>query len=199
SVDTHLLCWDLTGVSRAARKAARLSDAELKARLTELSSGDASVAYRAVCALASDPAASLPELKTRLTRTPSNASPALASRLVGDLDADVYPVREQATKELEKLGVHALPSLQKALADPPSLEVRNRARRLMARLDPTELPPEDLVALRGVQTLEYMGTAEAREVLEQLTRGDAGDRLADEAVRALGRLSRPREAQANGR
>ena len=66
---------------------------------------------------------------------------------------------------------------------------RRRIERLLARLDPTEMPAEDLVALRGVQALEYIGTAEAKRLLEQLSRSDAG-KLTEEAAQAVRRLAK---------
>jgi hypothetical protein len=192
SVDTKLVCWDVAGLARPAGKAAApLSEKQLEAHWAELSSGDAGAAYRAVCALAGDPGSALPLLQERLTGPRSaGATAAQLARMVRDLDSDVYRVREQATQDLGRAGVRALPALRRALASPPSLEVKKRAQRLLSRLDPTELPPEELIALRGVQALEYIGTQEARRLLERLARGDGGERLMDEAGQALARLDR---------
>ncbi|MFO0926609.1 MAG: WD40 repeat domain-containing protein [Gemmataceae bacterium] len=196
SHDGRVLMWRLD--ERPAEPAARLSPTDVDKHLGSLASADAGAAYRAVCALAGDPDTSLPGLVDRLTRTkPAGPSRARIAALIRDLDADVYAVREAATAELAKIGVHALSALQQAAAHPPSLEVRNRARRLLARLDPTELPAEELVALRSVQALEYIGTAEARAVLQRLSRGDGGEWLAAEATRAIRRLGRDREAYAS--
>lgn len=200
SVDTKLLLWDLEGIrsrGRAkdtptpTRTEGRLSEKELERCCAGLSSGDAGVAWKAVWALAGDPNASLPVLEKRLTAAKSRGPSAeRIAELVRDLDSDTYAVREEAQVELARIGVHALPALQRALANPSSLEVRKRAQRLLARLDPTELPPEDLLAMRGVQALEYIGTREARRLLEQFASRE-GDRLADEAARAIQRLDRP--------
>jgi WD40 repeat protein len=193
SVDTKLLCWDLAEFGRPGKQAAgRLSDRQLASSLEQLSSDDAGAAYRAICALAGDPESSLPLLKKRLTdaRTGGGASVPTAeeiARMVRDLDSDVYHVREQATTDLTRAGVRALAALRKAAANPPSLEVKKRAVRLLARLDPAELPPEELVALRGVQALEYIGTPEAKQLLEQLAKRGS-ERLSDEASQALARL-----------
>jgi hypothetical protein len=192
SVDTKLFCWDLAEFGRpgGGKTSARLSEKQLETHWTELSSSDAGAAYKAVCALAGDPGNSLPLLKKRLTTQRQGTTTAQIAKLVRDLDSNVYHVREEASAGLARAGVRALPALEKALANPPSLEVKKRAARLAARLDPTELPPEDLVALRGVQALEYIGTKEARTLLEQLARGDGGERLGDEASQALARLDR---------
>ncbi|MFO0841799.1 MAG: PQQ-binding-like beta-propeller repeat protein [Gemmataceae bacterium] len=190
SVDTRLLVWEVAEFAKAAGQgAARLSEKQLESHWKQLASADAGAAFQAVCALAGDPDTSLPLLEKRLTEArPSGPGAADIARWIRELDSDVYRVREAATRELGRLGVRALPPLQQALANPPSLEVKKRAQRLVARLDPTELPPEELVALRGVQALEYMATPEARQVLEQLARGQAGDRVGDEAGQAVARL-----------
>ncbi len=192
SVDTRLLCWDLGGLGRPAGKQGRLSARQLESHFAELASSDAGTAYRAVCALASDPTNSLPLLQKRLTGTPGKGpSAGDLARMIRDLDSDEWPVREKASAELEKVGARAVPLLQKTLLRPPSLEVRKRVERLLRKLDPTEMPAEELVALRGVQTLEYMGTPEARKLLERLARGGSGLRLTEEASDALRRLRRP--------
>jgi hypothetical protein len=193
SVDTKVLCWDLAGLGRPAGTKAPLSARQLESHFADLSSSDAGAAYRAVCALAGDPARSLPLLQKQLSTAPGRGpTTEQIGRMVHDLDSDEWPVREKASADLEKSGARALPLLKKALDNPPSLEVRKRAQRLLRRLDPTEMPAEELVAVRGVQTLEYMATPEARRLLEQLARGSAGLRLTEEAGDALRRLARPR-------
>lgn len=188
SVDTKLLCWDLTDVKLAADRPARLSGKQVGALWEDLGSEDTGAAYRAVCLLAGDPETSLPILATLLTETRwSGPSAADVGRLIADLDSDSYKVREQASEGLQRLGARAVPALQKALKNPPSAEVKKRAQRLLAQVDPTEVSAEDLVAVRSVQTLEYMGTREAKQLLEQLARRGS-ERLSTEASEALARL-----------
>jgi dipeptidyl aminopeptidase/acylaminoacyl peptidase len=190
SVDTRLLFWDLAGLGRPAGKAARLSEKQLETHWSELASRDAGAAYRAVCALAADPARSLPLLEKRLTASRNRGiTDAQIAALIRDLDADNWPTREKASAALDKAGPRARAALEKTLGKPPSLEVRRRVERLLIRIDPTELPPEDLIALRGVQAIEYVGTPEAKRLLEQLSRNAAG-RLTDEATLAAQRLAK---------
>lgn len=190
SVDTKLLCWELGRVTKpAVRVVVKLTSTQVEKYWADLTSSDAGAAYRAICALADDPQTSVPLLKKRLGGPTKNGpSSSDIARLIRELDADVYLVREEATKQLAQLGVRALPALQKTLSNPPSLEVKKRAQRLVARLDPTELPPEELLVLRGVQTLEYIASREARGVLEQWSQAEIDERLSDEASQALARL-----------
>jgi WD40 repeat protein len=199
SIDTHLKLWDVAGLlGKPTGKAAKLTDKQREAHLTDLASADAAAAYRAVCALAADPDGSLPAIQKRF-ETPTGKGPSSAeiSRMIRDLDADRYVTREQASKELAEAGARALPALQRALTKPPSPEVRLRARRLLNGLDSSTLPADELVALRGVQALEYMGTPRAKALLQKLSRGEPGERLRDEAAQALLRLKRPADAAAS--
>jgi DNA-binding beta-propeller fold protein YncE len=189
SVDTKLVCWDLAGLGRPAGKKAKLSATQMQKHLGDLASNDAGAAYRAVCALAGDPDSALPHLEKRLTDKRGGTSAKDLARLVADLDDEDWDTRETASAGLEKAGAVALPLLKKALVKPPSLEVKRRAERLVRKLDPTSLPPEELVALRGVQALEYIGTQQARKLLEQLARASS-PRLAEEASEAVKRLER---------
>jgi WD40 repeat protein len=199
SIDTHLKVWDVAGLlGKPTGKAAKLSEEKRDEHVTNLASGDAAAAYRAVCALSADPDGSLPAIQKRI-ETPTDKGPSSAeiSRMIRDLDADRFATREKASKELADAGVRALPALQRALTKPPSPEVRLRARRLLAGVDASTLPADELIALRGVQTLEYMGTPQAKALLQKLSRGEQGDRLRDEAAQALLRLKRPSDAAAS--
>lgn len=188
-VDGKLMSWDLDGIVRPALKPARLDAKQRKALLEKLASPDAGTAFRAVCALAGDPDC-LPLLESRLLSPRVNGpSAAQINGLIRDLDDDDFDTRQRASKALAAIGPHALPALRRAFTRPPSAEVRKRAERLIEGIDPAEVPPEDLEALRGVQALEYLGTADAKTLLERLTRGKtSGPRLVEEATFALKRM-----------
>lgn len=192
SVDTKLLVWDLGRSFRSAGGSSKkLTPGQLESHCTHLASTDAPTAYQAIRALTQDPDQSLPAIRKRLL-APQPSSGGTVGENIGqwirDLDADSYSVREEASARLARMGVSALPSLEKALAHSPSLEARKRLRRLVSRLDPTELASEELMTLRSVQALEYMATPEARRLLEQLS-GSRGNPLASgQAVQALNRI-----------
>jgi hypothetical protein len=152
-----------------------------------LSSPDAGAAYKAVCALAADPDGSLPQLEKRLTQKHPGPTTEEMAKLIVELDDEECCVRETATARLAQAGRAALRQLKEAAAKPGSLEVKRRAEKLLRKLDPTALPAEELVALRGVQALEYIGTPQARRVLEALARGRS-PRLAEEASQAVRRM-----------
>jgi hypothetical protein len=107
--------------------------------------------------------------------------------LITHLGNEQFKVREQAMKELEKLGEVAAPALQKAITRDSPLEVKRRLEVLLEKL--TNWPAETLRQVRAVEVLEYVGTAAARRVLERLVREGAPEaRLTREAEAALRRL-----------
>ena len=99
-------------------------------------------------------------------------------------------MRVRATKALEKIGPAAFPALRKALAS-PSAEVRRRASVLLAKKGAGPVPsPDELRALRAVEVLPHVGTAEARPVLEKLAAGPKEAVVTQDAAAALALLSR---------
>src|SRR5262249_53779193 len=75
-------------------------------------------------------------------------------RLVRDLDATRFPVREQAARELEDLGDLAEPALRQALTAKLTLEARRRIEKLLAKLDAVPTSP---ARLRSLQALALAG------------------------------------------
>ena len=98
--------------------------------------------------------------------------------------------RRHAEQELEKLNDLAELAIRKALADPPSIEVRRRLEKLLARLDTPLLSGVQLQATRVTTLLERIGTKEARELLEEYAKGAPAARLTREAKASLERLGK---------
>jgi hypothetical protein len=190
--DTKVLSWDLNGLSRPEVKPAKLGERALDACWADLSSEDSGKAYQAVWALAGDPEKGLPMLAKRLSarRSAGALTGAQLEQMIANLDADEFEVREKASDDLEKAGSQAEPLLRRALPKAPSLEARKRMQRVLGYLRPANLTADDLCAIRGVQALEYMGTPEARKVLEGFAREAPGLRLTEESTQALARLAK---------
>ena len=138
--------------------------------------------------LADHPDHSLPLLRRQLRPVPA-LPPGRIAGWVRDLDADDFQVRETAARELEKAGDLAETALRKAEAETSSLEVRRRVERLLGAVE-RGTSPDALRQVRAVEVLEHAGTAEARELLEVLSRGAAEARATREARAALIRLER---------
>jgi Tol biopolymer transport system component len=192
--DGQVLLWNVTGLAPAdGSKPRELTSGELESLWGDLAGLDAGRAYGAIWTLASAPRQSLPWLRKRLPETVPTGpklSPQDIAKMIADLDADEFEVREKATLNLEKAGKQVESPLRQALTSRPSPEVRRRVRGLLEKMDRNGPPPEDLRALRGVQALEYIGTADARQVLATFAKGPPGVRLTIEAQAAVDRQAR---------
>ena len=185
--DSTLLVWDVAAVRHAAQPSGL--DAEGAARAWADLASDARKAFAARGALAESPARALPLLKERLRPAPPTDVPRLR-RLIADLDSDRFAARQEAQKGLEQMGDLAKGGLQRALAEKPSLEARQRIIALLEKLRSPVTRPETLQALRAVAVLEDIATPEARQLLETLARGELEARLTQQAKASFDRLAK---------
>jgi hypothetical protein len=111
-----------------------------------------------------------------------------ARRLLAGLDGDDFAQREKARRELEELAEEAEPVLRTALAKPTSAELRQAAKRLLARLEGPASPGR-LRQVRALTVLERIGTPQARRLLHDLGKGPAGTYLREQALLAEVRLA----------
>jgi hypothetical protein len=184
--DGSVRVWDVAGQPPDRRARLDTSSPEkLRAAWEELGDARPGPAYRAARALTADPGA-VPFLREHL-RQPT-AEPQEIKRLIADLDSDDFPTRDRAARELERLGLAAAPALREALANRPSAEVRRQAERLLDLVREPSRSPRTHRALRAVEVLERVGTAEARAVLEELSKGTPDASPTQEATAALRRL-----------
>jgi WD40 repeat protein len=177
--DAQAYLWDLRPAPGAARSPEALWEA--------LGGANPADAYRAVWALSETKAVGK-FLRERLAPIkPPDAG--RVAKWITDLNSPRFRVRDEAAKALANLGELAGPTLEKALAAPPSVEVHQRVRNLLEALKrgPTPLAIRDM---RAVQALELAGTAEARETLRAWAGGASGARLTEDARAALRRLDR---------
>src|SRR5207237_695205 len=98
-------------------------------------------------------------------------------RLIADLDSMFFKTRDEATRELEKLGEVTAPALRKGLAGKPTLEKKQRLESLLEKFSSSQR----LRTLRVVQVVEMAGTAESRELLARLAEGMPDALLTKEA------------------
>ena len=100
------------------------------------------------------------------------------------------PATQKAMDELATAGDAVLPALRQTLASGRSLEVRRRCQDLLESWEWRIPGAEELRALRAIAILEKIGNREARELLQELARGDPGARRSQLARIALDRLTR---------
>jgi hypothetical protein len=181
--DGTTIVWDLSGLPDVISK-----PADRVATWSNLASSDAAKAYQAILALAADPGG-VAFIRDRVK--PVSTVPAARLRdLVNDLDSDRYATREAASAALKKLVDTADPELRALLRGRLSAE---QHRRLSDVLDNRQLAvesdPDRLRALRCVEILERVGSADASAVLGELAKGAPAARFTREAASAFWRRS----------
>jgi WD40 repeat protein len=189
--DTTALVWPVSPIGGEAIR----PEVWVKAtptRLWDALAGAPAEAYPALWALIAAPDRAVALLRERLQADEVVDADRLA-RLVADLRSSKFGVRQQAMRELRRLGVRAETALRRGLEGKPELEMRRRIEELLAALEARTSSPEELRDLRAVQALERIGTPPAEAALEKLARG-ADDGPRTRAARgALVRLELPRQ------
>ena len=188
--DTTTVVWDLAAMARQPTPAAKpLTEKELSKNWTVLSGQDAAGALEALSRLIDDPARSVPFAKKQLAKAQPFAEETI-EKLIANLDADVFNQREEASKNLAKLGWTAEPAMQKALAKTSSAEVKVRLERLLANLPEEKFDLITVFAARVTELLERVGTSEAHDLLTELAKGPPSARLTQEAGDSIKRLEK---------
>jgi WD40 repeat protein len=187
SADSTALVWGAAALAPPARRVDEQSAERLNELWSELLDKDASKAFRAAVVLEASPNGAATLLGERIKPIPAPDAKQL-SQWIADLDNDNFEVREKASVELGRLRELARHALEEALKS-KSAERRRRAEDLLDRLKPdATLPPDDLRRLRAIEVLEKVNTADARKLLQTLSRGAEGAWLTREAKATLERL-----------
>jgi WD40 repeat protein len=188
--DHTILIWDVAGQSKdGPLPVLALTAKELAGLWNDLASDDGLKAHQAIGKMAAGGKTSVQFLHKQLPPVPP-PDEAEMKRLLADLDADQYRVRQKASKALARLHDRARPSLEQVLRGKPTLELRQRVELLLKHLDGPVTRPEVWRGLRAVEVLEQIGTAEARQLLTALAKGLPEARLTQEAKASLKRLSK---------
>jgi hypothetical protein len=177
-LDTTVLAWDV----RPPRGTTGTTDAAWD----DLLKSEGRAPFQAQGRLLASPAEAV-KLIVAKVKPVEAADPKRVAKLIADLDSAGFATRERAARELAQIGQPAAAALREAAKNSESAEVRKRVGDLLAKIDRPVLLPEELRALRSVEVLEWVATAEAREVLAGLAKGDAGARLTQAAAAALRR------------
>src|SRR5207245_2427008 len=109
--------------------------------------------------------------------------------LIAELDSDRFAVRQKAMQELGSLSELAEASLRQKLRGKLTLEMRQRMEHLLRKLEPSH-SPDRLREVRAIEALEHIGTPEAKQLLQTLTKGASEARLTQEAKASLERLAK---------
>jgi RNA polymerase sigma factor (sigma-70 family) len=186
SDDTTVLIWDLSKVWQAAPTKVLSTGESLWTRLI---GPETAPAWEAMRQLAARPEIALGLVKERLKPAPPvTVTDTDVPALIKQLDAQAFPERDRAVQGLRQLGHKAVPLLQQALKNPPSLEMKRRAEQL---LEETGRPdPAFPMRSRAVEVLERIGSPAARALLQSLSGGAPGHPLTEEARAALCRMNK---------
>jgi len=187
STDTTVYLWDLPG---KAQKSEALKPADLDELWKILEGLNARKADEAMRTLLTRPAETLPFLKEQLKPIPGvKLDVTRIGKLITDLDSQRFPVREAATRDLERMGTLASAAIAEALKKPTiPQEMRERLEKLKDKVNKPDSGLEWIRALRALEILERLGTPEAIAHLKEIAAG--GDatptRVAREALVRLG-------------
>jgi hypothetical protein len=161
---------------------------DLESLWKDLADADANRAYAAMWAFVRTPEKSIAFFERHLKpAVPPERK--MVAQLIEELGHEKFAVRAKANGALEKLGDLVTGPLHEALRrEQLVLEARQRVEKLIKGLRGPITSPERLRAIRAVEAIEYIGTPEARKLLQQIAQGAAGARLTVEAQEAVERL-----------
>lgn len=124
-------------------------------------------------------------LKFFRERTPEPDEVAHAATLVRELGDEAFPVRQQASQDLIKLGKAAVPHLKQAMQD-GDLEISRRAEHCLEQIEKKPTAPLSMAAARLVA---HRRPADAAQVLLDYLLFAEDDAVADEVRAALGTVA----------
>ncbi len=142
------------------------------------------------CAMLYGAKKAVPFLKDNLKVTEEKDGPVDAktiAAMIAKLDSEDFEEREKAEADLAKIGEPVASAIQKALRETKSAEQRMRLQRLAEKV---KEPADRIQARRGLEVLLALGTPEAKELIETLSKGSDKAWLSGEAKSALERFSK---------
>ncbi len=136
--------------------------------------------------------ASAPEhvkfVRDRLSDLPQKDENAPILKLIRELNADDFDIRDSATDQLVKLGSQVIELLQEANRAAVNDEVRFRTNVILKKLGGVGGMNRSARLSRVVRILERAATAEARATLSEIAEGKLAPEVASDAKAALARM-----------
>jgi hypothetical protein len=164
-----------------------LTDKQMQGVWTEMGDKDAMKGVQG-CAMLYGAKKAVSFLKDNLKAKEEKEGPVDAktvAALIAKLDSEDFEEREKAEADLAKIGEPVATALQKALRETKSAEQRMRLQRLVEKV---KEPADRIQARRGLEVLIALGTPEAKELVETLSKGSDKAWLTGEAKSALDRF-----------
>jgi hypothetical protein len=182
-----VLVWDVRRAARLEGTGKKLTQEVMDRLWGDLALADGARAYSAITAFQESPDEAVALLARRVRPVPA-AEAARVQQLIRSLDSEMFMEREASARELKELTPRFRATLRKALEAPGSLEVKRRLEAILTEA-PRQLPLELLRTVRSIQTLERIGSPEARRILGVLAEGAADAHETRAARMALDRLT----------
>jgi hypothetical protein len=185
SEDTTILIWDVPGLEKLVRPPP-LTEEELQCLWCDLACQEYVPRQRTIRRLMTAPRTAIAFLKQRLK--PDLPRDDRLARLLNDLDSDTFAVRENASRELVRMGKSIEPLLRRTLGEQLSPEKRRRVQALVEALPRPQRPfrgiaEEERRLLNLVVLLDRLGTADALDLLQYLAQtSELSAILADSSV-----------------
>lgn len=190
SADTTVLAWDVTGFSPDGKlPVLNLQPGQLEQLWNELAAKKAQTGNRAVWNLIAGGKEVIKFLHKRVY-LPDRAS---VEKLIKDLNANRFAIREKASLQLAGYGQWIRGRLEEAAKKPASLEAKIRLDALLEKLKKegaVTIEQERFRLKRVMEVLEQTNTPSARKLLLHMSRGAVETAIADEAQASLKRLER---------
>ncbi|MCI0642247.1 MAG: hypothetical protein L0Y72_04260 [Gemmataceae bacterium] len=158
----------------------------LSAHYQDLLESDGEKAFRAMRRLAAMPTDTLQFLRDNVRPAAKTATPEDIQKLIHQLDSERFAERDKAGQELERLDWQAMDAVRKAAKEGGTLERKRRLEQLIARAE-GPLTGSKLRWQRAVEVVDWIGTAEAKALMERWGQGAAGSQLTQDANKALKR------------
>jgi WD40 repeat protein len=181
SADTTVLLWDVADAHAGKALPLQMS-ADRAGRLwQDLRDSREVVGSLATHRLARAPGLAVPLIRKHIRPVDGEA----ITRLISDLDSDKFATRDAGYNGLTRFGAFAEGLLRQALGKTKVVEVKRRLEELLSRAAGEGPASEHRQALRAIEVLELIGSAEARKVLAVLAAGAADAELTRRAKAAL--------------
>ena len=188
TAENTALVWDVEAILRESKfVAANLAEAEMDRLWRDLAATNASQSAAALSRLSQGGENAVAFLLKQLTKPPAVNTDNIDKLLI-DLGNDQFAVRENAMRDLRKIGYLAAPALKQALEKPLAVEPKRRMKILLSELSVP--PPAWLQANRGLEVLERIGNRPARTAFVTLAKQAPESWMRLEARQALQRLER---------
>jgi WD40 repeat protein len=182
----RFLCLSIMAAGVLVTGRACAQEVQQAALWPDLLQVDAAKAYAAMRRLAATPGATLAFLRDAVPPAKRTVNDKQVEDLIRQLDSDGFAERDKAQQELELLDWQAVSALRKALQASNTLELKRRLEQVISR---SEGPPTgiNLRWHRAVEVVEWIGTPDAKALLERWSQGAAASALTVEANKALKR------------